>query len=91
MSRDNRKQKNEPKNAPPTKLVSANGPSAKERRHDRAIHRAQEAREQGKRGGKQAQAKIDAKAATRRRMKSYTPAVRAERSAAGREYRKPRK
>jgi hypothetical protein len=85
------KTKNEPKKTTPTKPEPVRGPSAKERRHDRAIHKAQEARKQGRRGGEQRQIMIDQKAATRRRMASYTPAVRMERSAAGREHRKPRK
>lgn len=85
------KTKNEPKKTAPTKPEPVKGPSAKQRRHERNIARAQAARSNGKRGGEQRQTMIDQKAATRRRMASYTPAVRAERSAAGREHRKPRK
>lgn len=80
----------EPKNAAPTKPQKVSGPSAKQRRHERRMEAAFAARATGKRGGHMAQVKIDAKRATRRRMSSYTPKVRAEHSSAGREHRKPR-
>jgi hypothetical protein len=90
MPRRENKQKNEPKNSTPSKPQKVHGPSVRERRHDRNIHKAEEARAHGKRGGRTAQAKIDAKAATRRRQAARTPAQRAEASAAGREHRRPR-
>lgn len=96
MPRD--KQKNEPKNSAPKKVEKVRGPSAKQRRHERNIAKAKADRDSAIMYGKpgahfkasESQAKIDAKAATRRRMASYTPATRAEHSAAGREHRKPR-
>lgn len=91
-SEDKKTKKSEPKSATLKKIdTRLAGPSAKQRRHERRLLAARQARSYGKRGGRAAQERIDQKAATRRRMKSYTPAVRAERSAAGREHRKPRK
>lgn len=91
MRKGDTKQKNEPKNSAPKTVRIPTGPSAKQRRHERNIARARELRcHQGKRGGQQRQIMIDQKAATRRRMSSYTPKVRSEHSSAGREHRKPR-
>lgn len=86
---DKKNKKNEPKNSAPTKRTRINT-KARQHRHEARIAAAHAARVAGRRGGHRRQKTINDKAATRRRMASYTPEVRAEHRAAGIEHRKPR-
>ena len=89
-SEDRAKKTPQPK-ATPSKGKNRVNTKARQKRHERNISKAIERRRSQGWIGEQRQAKIDAKAATRRRLATLTKAQRAERAAAGREHRKPRK
>ena len=81
-----------------TKAVETPRTSAKQRRHERNISRAAERRaELVRKGNLSAMSaiiqrdKIEQKRTKRARLRSMTPAQRAERRAAGMEHRAPRK